>query len=446
MVMAAGLIALSMLVFPGSSCTMQSTPDQPGKTIQEPHSMEALQADFEQFRAFIEGSHPQLYRFTPRPLFDSLFEEQYHRIDRPMTTQEFYRILIPLVVSVGCGHTSLWSPDRYWDCAPDRMFPLGVYARDEQLYVIHDYGQEIQVKPGSRIVSINGQPAGDLVREMLKNIWSDGFIETKRYQRLNDVFPYLFALLYGYPSEYLMVFDVNGQRERKKIPSMGRTHIASYRDSVYAHRTNLKMEQLDAQTALLTIRTFGYYNNVKGFHRFIDSAFQVATDRHIQNLVIDMRGNDGGDPFCSTHLLRYLQKEPVVYFSEPYGKYARFNQPLPMIENHFTGRQFYLIDGVCMSTTGHLTSLLRYHDLGVFIGEETGATFTCNDASHDIVLKNTGYRVHCPRGTFAAAVEGFPIDRGILPDHPVSPSVEDIIHNRDVVLEYTMELIGSAGK
>jgi hypothetical protein len=112
-----------------------------------------------------------------------------------------------------------------------------------------------------------------------------------------------------------------------------------------------------------------------------------------------------------------------------------------MAENPFTGRQYYLIDGMCFSTTGHFTSILKYYGLGTFIGEETGATFTCNDASHDTKLKHTGYNLQSARRTFAAAVPGFPEDRGILPDHPVRQTIEELIANHDAVLEYTLELI-----
>jgi hypothetical protein len=328
-ILSASLIML-IIGLPVSSCMSGSPGNQEEKTGQEIYHVKELQADFKQFRKFLEGSHPQLYRFTSKKTFDSLFEAHHRMIDHSMTTQEFYRILVPLVVRAGCGHTSLWAPDGYWDRAPQRMVPLGVYAREGQLFVIHSFNQAAPVKYGSQIVSSN---------------------------------------------------------------------------------------------------------------RFIDSSFQVIHDHEIQNLVIDLRGNDGGDPFCSSHLLAYIQKKPVIYFRQPYGSYARLIKPLPMAENPFKGSQYYLIDGMCFSTTGHITSLLKYYGLGTFIGEETGATYTCNDASHDTQLKHTGYRLQSARGTFATAVIGFPLEQGILPDHPVHQSIDEVIMNQDAVLEYTLQLI-----
>lgn len=408
-------------------------------------SGKSLQADFDQFRKFLEESHPQLYRFTSKQTFDSLFEVHSRMIDDSMTTQEFYQIIAPLVARVGCGHTSLWSPDGYWDRAPQRMFPLGVHARDGQLFVIHSYNQESPVAYGSQIISVNGRDARYLLEEMLGNIWSDGFIKTKKYRRLNGVFPYLYALNYGYPGQFSIVYREEGMDKQINLEPLSRMVLTAYRDSLVSsgtiRREDLIMELKDEQTALLTIRTFAYYDDNKGFNRFIDSSFQVIRDHKIQNLVIDLRGNDGGDPFCSSHLLTYLQKKPVIYFRQPYGRYARLNKPLPMAEKPFTGSQYYLIDGMCFSTTGHITSLLKYYGLGTFIGEETGATYTCNDASHDTRLKHTGYRLQSARASFATAVTGFPMDQGILPDFPVRQSIAEVIDNHDAVLEYTLALI-----
>lgn len=447
-----GISLISSLVFiimvlPGNSCSVGSTSNRADTIRQEKYTVDELQADFRQFRQFLEESHPCLYCFTAKSEFDSLFEAHYQMIKQPMNLQEFYCVLIPLVAKVGCGHTSLWTPQGYWDTAPQKMFPLGVYARDGQLFVIHSYHRESPVKYGSRIVSVNGQNADRIVNDMLGNIWSDGFIMTKRYKRLNNVFPYLYALLYDFPEKFEMEVLEDGKERNITMKTVTRQVMDAYNDSLFAgggaETSDLWMKLVYEDIALITIGTFAYYDDNAGFNRFIDSSFQVISDRNVRHLIIDLRGNDGGDPFCSSHLLSYLQKKPVVYFRNPYGKYARLNKPLPMAENHFTGHQYYLIDGMCFSTTGHFTSLLKYYELGTFIGEETGATYACNDASHDTNLKYTGYRLQSARRTFATAVTGFPRDQGIIPEHPVTQTIDEVIRGHDAMLHYALDLINT---
>jgi C-terminal processing protease CtpA/Prc len=116
--------------------------------------------------------------------------------------------------------------------------------------------------------------------------------------------------------------------------------------------------------------------------------------------------------------------------------------PIPRDEHPFEGNLFILINGGGYSTTGHFTSLLKYHNIGTFVGVETGGTYTCNDASKMIELDNTRIYVNSARGTFASAVEGFEEDRGVIPDIMIESRIEDLINGIDTELEYVLsELI-----
>ena len=107
----------------------------------------------------------------------------------------------------------------------------------------------------------------------------------------------------------------------------------------------------------------------------------------------------------------------------------------------FYGKKYFLIDGGCFSTTGHFISIVKFHKLGTFIGEESGGTFTCNNSSHMIPLTHTKLVVRIPNKTFPAAVTGFKKGWGILPDHTVKPLLEDILSGEDTVLNYTLNLV-----
>ena len=242
------------------SCSLGSTKDKADTDHQHKHSVTELQADFRQFRQFLEESHPKLYSFTSERTFDSLFDYHYQLINHSMTTQEFYSILIPLVARVGCGHTSLWTPEGYWEQVPQGMFPMRVHSRNGQIFAIPGYNNETPGKPGSRIISINGQDADSMVIEMIHNIWSDGFILTKRYQRLNQVFPYLYALNFGFPEQFEIVILEDGKEKQIKMNPVSRTIVDTYIDSLFApggaRNPGIKLELVDDQSAMLTIGSF----------------------------------------------------------------------------------------------------------------------------------------------------------------------------------------------
>jgi len=192
----------------------------------------------------------------------------------------------------------------------------------------------------------------------------------------------------------------------------------------------------------MTISSFIYYDRVDYFKGFLDSCFTLIKEKNIENLILDLRKNDGGDPFCAIPLFSYLEHEPVPYFAEPYGRYAEFANPIPMAEKRFTGNLYTLLDGRCFSTNGHFCALLKYHKIGKFVGTESGATYTCN-AGRDLMvrLNNTRFMLYFGRSSFAVAVEGMDQREPIKPDYPVHETIQDLLEGRDVYMETAMKLI-----
>jgi C-terminal processing protease CtpA/Prc len=109
----------------------------------------------------------------------------------------------------------------------------------------------------------------------------------------------------------------------------------------------------------------------------------------------------------------------------------------------FTGRTCILVDGLSFSTTGESTSLFHYHKKALFLGEECGAGYYGNTsgATASVTLPRTGLQVRIPLTLYTLAVEGYPKDRGIVPDVAVAPSIEDLLAGRDVVMDKALQLL-----
>jgi C-terminal processing protease CtpA/Prc len=161
----------------------------------------------------------------------------------------------------------------------------------------------------------------------------------------------------------------------------------------------------------------------------------------VRNLILDLRNNSGGDPFCAVHLLSYLETKPAPYFAGVYEGYETLAQPVPVAaKNAFNGNLYVLINGGCFSSTGHLCSLLKYHAHGKFIGEETGGTYQCNDSHTQIATTATKLNLIVARMTYTVAVKGISRETGIMPDYPVEPTIGDVLTGRDAVKEFAMKL------
>ena len=403
--------------------------------------VEEIQEDFLQFRKHIEEIHPYPYEFTGKEDFDEAFDNQYRQITRPLSLREFYNVLVPLKAKIGCGHAHLDYPGEYRRNVQVFKFPLILKFIENRCFVAKDLNENSSLPPYSEIISINKMDIDRIIETLKTDISADGHNGSFKTSSLENCFQYYYANHFGAPKEFKIEYrtEENTDIQKSVIPAIPCSAI-NYSNKV---PKDLSIEILPYKgTAVVTINSFIYYEEKnKIFSSFIDNAFEKIKQESINHLIIDLRGNGGGDPFCASYLLSYIEKEPTVYFSEPYGKYADLSKPIPLAENPYRGNLFIITDGSNFSTTGHLCSILKYHNIGTFIGTETGGTYTCNAAVRTFDLKNTGLTLKLATGSFAAAVSGLPKDRGIIPDHRIQTNIEDLKSNRDTALEYTFSLI-----
>ena len=415
-------------------------------------TIEELKADFQQMSELMEKGHSILYKFTDRPTFNQFVKDQFAKIDKPMSLTEFYKILSPVLARIGCGHSSLWLPKGYWKNASAKLMPLRLVFLDGKAYVWRFYKKVEGIPEGIEILSINGKPIPEILNALKANISADGYMDSRKLYKINQAPSFFYGLQFGFPDKFRFVFRFSDQSEPQsfegtpvdlKTVEDAETEINTTEFNPLDFTLDLKILN-QSDTAVLTIRSFVYYEHPEKFNDFIDEAFAKINRLNIKNLLLDLRNNGGGNPFCTSHLFSYLIPEPLPYFAEEYGKYARLASPIPPAEKAFNGRLIVLINGGCFSSTPHLCALLKYHKIGTFVGTEAGATYTCNGAAQEIKLSHTGFIAVVNRRSYAAAVNGFPDDRGILPDHIVMPRIEDLVQGRDAQKEYALQLIAQS--
>ena len=416
------------------------------KTKYEIFAVEETQEDFKQMRQALEDNHCCLYEYTSKETLDSLFTQQYDLIDKPMKLHEFYRILTPLTAKIGCGHTAVWMPGGYWDLGPDNLFPLQIRLIEDNVVVAGSYNDSFQIPFGSIILKINDRLINNIIEEMKANYSADAFNKNFILSQIERRFSMIFARRFGFSENYKVTYALPG-RKTLEVAELLPVSLKSVRVVVFANfkHPELTLELIEEKsTAIMTIKTFAYYDRVPYFKSYIDSCFSVIHDKKIKNLILDLRGNDGGDPFCAVELFSYLEPEPFPYYAEPYGKYSRLADPIPLAEKHFTGNLLTLINGRCFSTNAHFCSLLKYHKIGKFIGTESGATYKCNAGKNtEIHLSNTSIMLYFGRSTFAAAVKGVDKTKPIIPDYPLKETYQDFINGKDVFMETALKLIES---
>jgi predicted O-methyltransferase YrrM len=408
-----------------------------------------LRQDYQQLRRILENEHCCLYEYTEKKGFDALFEERLKLIDRPMRHEEFFSIIAPLGAKAGCMHTALWMPESFFKRGADNLFPLEVRLLEDGLVVAGGYRDALEVPVGSIILEINGRPAGDIIGELRAITSADAFNPYFIDAQVENRFPMFYASVFGFPEKFNVTYALPGRKTRQTA-EIHPADIASVRKGVFANFRHppLTLEfREDQRTAVMTVKTFNYYDRVDYFREFMASGFRRIKEKGIQNLILDLRGNDGGDPNCAVILYSYLEKEPAPYFAGPYENYAELAKPVPLAENHFSGSLFTLLDGHCGSTNGHFCALLRYHRIGRFVGTPSGSTYKCNAGKNaEITLNKTSIKLTFGRSTYAAAVQGMDKAKPIMPDLQVQETYRDLLEGKDPYKEAAFKLIQAAGR
>jgi hypothetical protein len=429
------LILIGWILFLKSSCSNSDKTDQ-HLAISEKYPVNSLHEDYEQLIRVLKKNHPAMYDFTTKNEYERLIKLQDESITDSLTISGFYNILSPLVTEIGCGHSRVHLPNWVWKDSTVTLLPLDLFFQNNKGYVIENYSSNNGLRAGTEILSINGQDIPSVLNQIKKLISTDGNNISAKREVLNQFFNQLLASYSCFPRKYEIGFRLSENESIQKM-NISSIRAQSYFDAQSKPDSLLQFE-IDSlkRTAIITIKSFGFYDKLEEFKAFVDSTFSQIEHAKIDNIILDLRNNGGGDPICASYLMTYLVNKPVTYFSEPYQTYTELAKPQPLPINHFTGKLYTLINGICFSTTGHLCALLKYHKVGEFIGTETGGTYTCNDDSQTFRLINTGILVRVARSTFTVAVEKIPRFKGIIPDYIIEPSLQDILTGKDCIKDF----------
>jgi len=407
------------------------------------YSLSELQADFRQFQQRIEASSP-LY-FTDRDELAGLFGSQYALLRDGMNELEFLRILSPIVSFLKCGHSHVYVSPEYqaYLNKVSVYLPFKVKLIENRLYLIDNLSQS-DIPVGSEIVSIDGRSAEEILKIMLANLSADGENQTKKHYIINRWFNAVYFYYVDNPTSFEVVYksDSNATPRLITVDAIAdeTMHMSTMIPYTEEWDSSFSKEIID-DYAVLTIKLFAMLDTGK-YKAFLSDFFLELKERKISNLILDLRDNWGGTPGPAAELLQYLITEPTPLLDRSaHPLLFMYKRPIKPHEYSFKGQLYTLMDGASFSTTGHVLAVLKYHDIGVFVGEESGGGYMCTDGSHRTKLKNTHLTLYCSTKPFKAATPGLTEGRGIMPHYEVAPTLSDYLENSDSIKAKAIELI-----
>jgi hypothetical protein len=412
------------------------------KLKEQQFNAEELNFDLAFLYTNLKKHHPQLYAHTSKESMDILVEKLKKEIDTTHTLEEFYVLASKLTDAVHCSHTGIRLPSRYQNLAnkSGNYFPYRLFFSNGKAYYVAGRRETVDpILPGQEIISINGVPVDKLIDQAFYFIPSEACNTTTKYNELNKSFNSLFYLLDD-SEQFTVKFKAVDTIKSITVSSSSLSGINlddGRIDNKLVDFTYINSKKI----GVLKVSSFAIPEMDQYFYE-LDSIFNDLKTNNIQNLIIDLRDNSGGHPIFAAQLFSYLTDRDFIYFirNEDVKDFEPLYNIMQPNKLNFNGNVYVFINGGCLSTTGHLISLLKYYTNAIFVGEEPGSTFRCNDFSMQMALPKTGILVNVPRTTFETSVSGFKLCEPFPLDFKVNINAANIINSEDPYLDMVLTI------
>lgn len=458
---------------------------------------EQLLKDFQLFKTALNEVHPGLYRYKTKKEIDSLLSHYEIVFSQPMNFEQAFLNFTRITSFIQCGHTfpSFYNQNGFIKQLvlnqKDKL-PFTFRIIDKQMFIVESVSQQTEIPLGSEVLSINGVKSSTFLLDVANLVKADGANENKRFADLNtfglgefEMFDAYFPLLYP-PKEGNYKLEIQKpnalQNETIIVEAIDRNERKSRLKLKYPYlplnpSELWKLEFWDNKTAYLQLGTFDGFQLNFEWKSFLKDAFSKIKKNNIENLVIDIRWNEGGQDDILLYLgqnlakskLNIPQRQDLVRYDKisetikPFlftwdktyydltdkvkqvnPEYFTFNQPsninISPSANAFKGNIYLLVNAANSSATFYFAEIAKENKLATLVGEITGGNQQGLNAGTMFFLRlpNSQIEIDIPIiGTFSN-------DRpfgGIVPDFIVRETIDDIINRRDPVKEKVKQLI-----
>lgn len=369
---------------------------------------------------------------------------------------EFRLLLNEAIFNVGCVHTRISKGKTNETTVEKLYFPSLVILKNGKL--IDTLNNEI--------TSINEISSGTIVSDIEHFYASDGVTNALSTEAFNKNSYLLISKYFKFPKDYTIK---NGNQtfvlqSTKTLPKIKELKVNE--NVIFKNNDNLFY--LKDSIAILKILTF--YKTDKSLFQ---KSFEYIERNNLQSIIIDLRGNLGGNRKSKVLLTKNLSPTPFSYSilqpklsTKKYligqGKFYLFLSKLKYnIGNIFKGRQtelgrefvytfkpkqnnykvqiFVLTDGYTASAATMVTSWLKQHTKATFIGQQSAGGYNGNNGGSfpTITLPNSKYEITFP-AYHLVLDKNSDQKAGIIPDVIIEP-----INGLDNALIQTLQLINS---
>jgi len=466
------VILIILIVAAFSDCRAQKL-----KTMGREQAIKDLQI----IKKSVEEIHPGLDRFGQKAGFDARYDSIASVLSRrdSVSDREFFRIVNPLVSAIRCGHVKFLPPFKdfpfYFD--DKDVLPLIVrFDENKKLLIVRASDNRLK---GRYIEEINGRPITEILRILAENMFVDGDGQTAADAQIEQYFSAWYSdFIHNSASFQVTLRDGSQNYEKLDLDGISINAWKKLDQEVALLVKKNELTFVNDSTAFLRVASFMPQHSNREFLKFLSSSFDAISKKPIQNLIIDLRGNEGGNDKLGKELYSYIARSDFRYYDRielqikrkkdiTYRRLAYFPRFVGIasfllkkkegkilwtyhqnLGNHkpkrnaYQGKISFLVDGLSFSVTSEFLAVARSENRGEFIGEESGGAYSGDNSGAFIILKlpSCGFDIGIPLAAYySAARPAANPARGILPDIEIRQTASDLLDNQDTILKSVLQ-------
>ncbi|MEM1326520.1 MAG: S41 family peptidase [Bacteroidota bacterium] len=448
--------------------------------------------------------HPYIYGYLDSIAFQTKLAQLEADLLAEPTLVNAYKEISKFAAYIKCSHTftNPWNQNKTIKKAifftPDKI-PFTFQRVGKRLFIDKNASDNERLTSGLEIKSINGVATDSILSTLAQYVTSDGSNYEKKLERVSlsgvekfPLFDIFHSIVFGSATEFELALTNHSTGEAfietvKATSKTNRTKVLleRYGDLETSLRDGWKFKLLNEEIGRLTIRSFAVQRNEFDWKEIIDNAFDELNIKQVPNLIIDIRGNEGGQSEVGEYILERVVQAPITspamqssvryltipdayqqhistWAKFPYnftkkvarqradGSYllkSRYALPAKTYRpkrNGYKGKVYLLTDASNSSATHLMATYAKHMDNVTLVGQETGGNQLGTNGSFIFFLRlpNTGVEVDIPAiHMVVPPLEGQARDGGIEPDVVVRRNWEDVISGTDSELERVLAMI-----
>lgn len=462
-----------------------------------------LLSDLAILRHAYEDMHPGLYRYNSKAEMDKKFEALQKEFSRDRSLQDAFLVLSTFAAEIKCGHTypNFFNQKKAVAQAlfqgPDRV-PFYFRWLGDRMVVAEDFTLGHELPRGTEVRSINGVPASRILSRLMSIARADGSNNAKRKSYLEvtgdsvyEAFDVYFPLFFPQTGAALQLeIRRPGEHAARRVSVMPLTweqRIAPIKAREEGRKggseVQFEWKFLADGNAYLRMPTWALYDSKWDWKSWLNARLDELAEKNPPRLIIDLRGNEGGNDVGDEILKRLARREIHVSSYRRLVRYREAPQDLapyldtwdPSFKNWgdsakelpkawpttppvhyfalsrfdddpeggdvikpsgkpYRGKVFVLIDSSNSSATFQFARVVREQGLGTLVGEPTGGNLRGINGGAFFFLRLPKSQIEMDLPLIGTFPEAPQLDAGLDPDLRVTTTLDDIAKGNDPYL------------